>query len=138
VAHEIICEVFYVPAAPMARWTTENPAFQVYLTRVADRPVSALATLRDGETVGVYHVATLPGYRRRGLAGRLLALALDEARTSGARLATLTATPEARMLYESLGFASCGLIELWIPSADLMARLRIGGRTARTTGGGWW
>jgi GNAT superfamily N-acetyltransferase len=138
VAHEIICEVFYVPFAPMARWTTENPAFQLYLTSLADRPVSALATLRDGETVGVYHVATLPGYRRRGLAGRLLALALSEARASGARLATLTATPEAHMLYESLGFVTCGLIEQWIPSADLMARLRQGDRAPRTAGGGWW
>jgi GNAT superfamily N-acetyltransferase len=137
-ALQVICDVFYVPLGPMARWTTDNPAFKLYLGEAAGQPVSALAVLPAGETVGVYHVATLPGYRRRGLAGALLTLALCEARATDARLATLTATSEARMLYESLGFRTCGYIEQWIPGPELMARLTYGGTAQRPRGGGWW
>jgi GNAT superfamily N-acetyltransferase len=136
-AHAVICDVFYVPAGPMARWTTDNPAFQLYLTRLRGHPVAALATLRDGDTVGVYHVGTRAGFRRHGMAGRLLAMALREARAEGARLATLTATPEARALYDALGFHTCGAIEQWIPGPDLMAQLTYGGRVSRFRAAGW-
>ncbi|HEX9056418.1 MAG TPA: GNAT family N-acetyltransferase [Ktedonobacterales bacterium] len=137
-ALRVICDVFYVPAGPMARWTTDNAAFVLYLSRIGDYAASALATLRDGDTVGVYHVGTRSGYRRRGLAGRLLTLALSEAHAAGARLATLTATPEAAPLYESLGFRACGRIEQWIPGPELMGRLYHGSPLAQTLGGGWW
>lgn len=119
----IICEVFYIPREPMQRWTSLNPIFDLWLARLGARPVAALATLRDGDTVGVYHVATLSGARRRGIAGNLLIMALREARASGCRWATLTATPEARSLYERLGFRSCGLIEQWMPGLRLTRAL---------------
>lgn len=119
----IICEVFYIPREPMQRWTTLNPAFDLWMARLGARPAAALATLRDGETVGVYHVATLPGARRRGLAGAMLIQALGEARRLGCRWATLTATPEARALYEQLGFRACGMIEQWMPGLRLTQEL---------------
>lgn len=122
-ALSIICEVFYIPHEPMQRWTSLNPAFDLWIARLGARPVAALATLRDGDTVGVYHVATLSGARRRGIAGNLLILALREARASGCRWATLTATPEARPLYERLGFRACGLIEQWMPGLRLTREL---------------
>lgn len=125
----VICEVFYVPPGPMARWTTENPAFQVYLARLGGRAVSALAILRAGGVTGVYHVATRPGARRRGIAGALLALALDEERAAGSTRAALTATPEARHLYESLGFRACGAIEQWTAGRQLAHTLLDGDRS---------
>lgn len=118
-ALRVICDVFYVPSAPMARWTIENPAFQVYCAHQNDRLVAALAALRQGTTVGVYHVATLPAARRRGIAGNLLIYALREAQRQGCTLSTLTATPEARHLYEQLGYRACGTIEQWIPGPSL-------------------
>jgi GNAT superfamily N-acetyltransferase len=134
----VICDVFYTTPGPMARWTIENPAFRIYLARLAGQPVSALAILPDGKTAGVSNVATLPGYRRRGLAGRLLALALSEVRAEGCVLATLTATPEARPLYTSLCFRAVGAIEQWVPGPELMARLTYGGREPHARRGGWW
>ena len=122
----VICEVFFVPAAPMARWTINNPAFTIYCARLSGRLVAALATFRQEEIVGVYHVATLPRARRRGIAGNLLIFALHEARQAGCALATLTATPEARHLYESLGFRTCGSIEQWIPGPELSYSLMQG------------
>jgi GNAT superfamily N-acetyltransferase len=122
-ALRIICEVFAIPREPMRRWTTLNPAFDLWIARLGARPAAALATLRDGATVGVYHVATLPGARRRGLAGGLLTAALREARALGCQRATLTATPEARPLYEQLGFQVCGVIEQWMPGFSLARAL---------------
>jgi GNAT superfamily N-acetyltransferase len=123
----IICEVFMVPAGPMSRWTTRNPAFQMYQATWRGRTVSTLAVLRDGETVGVYHVATVAWARRRGIASHLLALALGEAHAAGCTLATLTATPEARRMYEVLGFRACGMIDQWMPGPRLMNELLYGG-----------
>ena len=91
--------------------------------------VSALTTLVSGESVGVSNVATLAGARRRGIAGNLMRYALQDARREGCRLATLTATPEARRLYEQLGFRACGVIEQWLPGYRLMSQL-MGGRHA--------
>ena len=133
-ALRVICEVFFVPSGPMARWTVNNPAFDVYCARLKGRLVAALATLRRDEVVGVYHVATLPGARRQGIAGNLLLLALREAQQSGCNLATLTATPEARHLYESLGFHACGTIEQWIPGPELNYNLIRGQISMGATG----
>ncbi|MFI5272406.1 MAG: GNAT family N-acetyltransferase [Ktedonobacterales bacterium] len=127
-ALDIICDVFLVPPGPMARWTTENPAFDVYLARAGGHPVAALATLRQGGVAGVYHVATLPGARRRGFAGALLAQALHDARQAGCTLAALTATPEARHLYDELGFRACGIIEQWSAGRELIRDLTTGRR----------
>jgi ribosomal protein S18 acetylase RimI-like enzyme len=125
-ALRVICDVFYVPSGPMARWTTENPAFAVYAGRFRGRTVAALATLQRDDVVGVYHVATLAGARQRGIAGNLLILALREAQAAGCTQATLTATPEARHLYEQLGFRTCGLIEQWVPGHALASALARG------------
>lgn len=130
----IICDVFYLPRDPMARWTSLNPAFDLWIARMGPRPVAALVILRDGETAGVYHVATISGARRRGIAGNLLILALREARASGCRWATLTATPEARPLYERLGFRACGLLEQWMPGFNLTRSLT---GTVDYTAGSW-
>ncbi len=118
-ALSVICEVFYTPAGPMARWTSENPRFTLYLASIGARPVAALATFLHEGVAGVYHVATVASARRRGIAGALLTLALREAQAACATQATLTATPEARRLYESLGFAICGVMEQWAPSHRL-------------------
>lgn len=127
-ALDVVCDVFYVPRAPMARWTVDNPAFDLYGAEWHGRIVAALATLRVGHVVGVYHVATALPARRHGLAGNLLLLALRDAQASGCTLATLTATPEARRLYEQLGFLTCGTIEQWVPGPELGLALASGRR----------
>lgn len=126
-ALDVICTVFSVPAGPMARWTIQNPAFTLYIGTLGDHVAAALATLRQGKTIGFYHVATMPRARRRGLAGNLMALALRDAQSAGCTLATLTATPEARHLYELLGFRTCGSIEQWVPGSALSWQLMYGG-----------
>jgi hypothetical protein len=58
-----------------------------------------------------------------GVAGNLVIHALCEAASQGARLATLTATPQALRLYGELGFRSVGVIEQWLPGPRLAHHL---------------
>jgi GNAT superfamily N-acetyltransferase len=128
-ALRVIADVFYIPAAPMRRWTIDNPAVQVYAARWEGRVVAALAAMTKDGVAGFFNVATRPGARRRGIAGNLMRYALREARLAGSTLATLTATVEARHLYGQLGFRACGVIEQWMPGPRLM-------RTLTRTGAG--
>lgn len=136
-ALNVICQVFYTPAQPMARWTTENPRFTLYLAAQNGRAVAAMATFIHAGVAGVYHVATLANARRRGVAGALLAQALREAQATGATHATLTATAEARHLYERMGFAACGVLEQWAPSHQLSFSL-IHGRAPTLAESPYW
>ena len=61
-------------------------------------------TLRLDDDVSVQYVATDAGYRRRGLAARVVGAALAEARADGMRTATLQASPDGHGVYERLGF----------------------------------
>ncbi|HLF29187.1 MAG TPA: GNAT family N-acetyltransferase [Anaerolineae bacterium] len=66
-----------------------------WLPRPAD-PAGRLAYLHS--------VYTLPQYRRRGLARRIVQAAIDTCRVAGMRRLTLHASQSGRSLYESLGF----------------------------------
>jgi GNAT superfamily N-acetyltransferase len=118
-ALHIISRVFDAPPFPMSRWTSENPAFALYLAHWGHQAVATVATLPLNESIGVYHVATMPDARRRGIAGSLLLLALREAQAAGFTSATLTATPEGQRIYEYLGFRVCGLLEQWMTGPQL-------------------
>jgi GNAT superfamily N-acetyltransferase len=123
----VIAEVFFVAPEPMRRWTVDNPAFTLYAARWQGRIVAGLTTLQRDGVVGVYNVATAGGARRRGIAGNLVIHALREAVSQGARLATLTATPQALRLYGELGFRSVGVIEQWLPGPRLAHQLTSAG-----------
>ena len=69
---------------------------------------AAIGTLRlllDGEVAKVGRVAVDRDRRRRGIAARMLDLALAEARTRGATRARLASQLDAVALYERAGFA---------------------------------
>ncbi|AEV85371.1 hypothetical protein ACWT_4351 [Actinoplanes sp. SE50] len=81
------------------------PGWQVWLAYLGDRPAAAAYTFDDGVAAGVYWLATLPGFRSRGLARALLATAIAAYPT---RVFTLVATAAGIPLYESLGFRTVG------------------------------
>jgi GNAT superfamily N-acetyltransferase len=115
----VTCDVFILPWQATARWTVSNPRFTAYLARLGGRAVAALTAMCAGDTVLLFNVATVPRARRRGIAGNLALVALRDAQASGCVNAALTATPEARRLYEELGFRACGLMEQWVPGLGL-------------------
>src|SRR5205085_3866831 len=83
-------------------------AIRCYVVRREGRAIASATAMRDGATVGLWNVATLPEARRHGAATTATLAALDDARTTGASLAVLASTPEALGLYERSGFVEAG------------------------------
>jgi ElaA protein len=67
--------------------------------------IGTLRLLFDGDTVKVGRVAVEQDWRGRGIAARMLELALAEARARGARHARLSSQVAVIGLYERAGFA---------------------------------
>ena len=72
-----------------------------------------MGTIEIGDDCCVTGVATPPEQRGRGIASWLLHRALAEARASGMQTGSLQATKAGAPLYERLGFADFGFIEMW-------------------------
>ncbi len=91
--------------------------FHCYLARVEGEPVACLVTFDHGGDCIVNWVATDPEHQRRRLAGRLLHVALRDARARGVRTSTLQSSYEGERLYERLGYRSYGRLGLWLGGA---------------------
>jgi GNAT superfamily N-acetyltransferase len=76
-------------------------------------PVCCVGTIEVGDDCCVTGVATPPEHRGRGIASWLMLRALGVARDQGALTASLQATKAGAPIYERLGFADFGFIEMW-------------------------
>lgn len=81
-----------------------DPTLRLYRARVEGETAAVLGTIDHGSDLGFYFVATDPARRGRGLASRLIAAALEQARERGLRSSTLQASPMGRPVYERLGY----------------------------------
>jgi GNAT superfamily N-acetyltransferase len=111
---------FGVDAATTRRFlpdaVLEDPTQRVYAARVDGRLVSVgESTTLDG-VVGVFGVATDPGYRRRGIGAALTAFLLAD-RAGEADLAVLDASDLGEGVYARLGFAAMSIWEVWVREA---------------------
>ncbi|HXS47091.1 MAG TPA: GNAT family N-acetyltransferase [Solirubrobacterales bacterium] len=77
------------------------------------RPVCCVGTIEVGEDCCITGVATPSEHRGCGIASWLMLRALAEAREEGLRTASLQATKAGAPIYERLGFADFGFIEMW-------------------------
>lgn len=78
-----------------------------------EEAIGCVGTIELGDDCCVTGVATPPEHRGRGVAGWLLWRALDDARKRGLRSASLQASRAGAPLYERLGFADLGFVEMW-------------------------
>jgi len=87
--------------------------------RFQGRPVASSGLILAGGIAGVYNVATLPAFRRRGFGGAMTHAAMRHARTLEYRVAVLGTSELGRGVYERLGFRDvCTSRDyLWEPSA---------------------
>ncbi len=76
-------------------------------------PVCCVGTIEVGDDCCVTGVATPPEHRGRGIASWLILRALAGARRGGSVTASLQATKAGAPIYERLGFADFGFIEMW-------------------------
>lgn len=88
-------------------------AIQWSLACAGEEPVCCVGAIETGEDCCITGVATPAEHRGRGIAGWLLWRVLAEARQRGLLSASLQATKAGAPLYERLGFADFGYIEMW-------------------------
>ena len=67
-------------------------------------PVAVSTLVMTGRTAGVYGVATIPAYRRRGFGEAMTWRAVREGAARGCVMSNLTASDMGRPLYERMGF----------------------------------
>jgi GNAT superfamily N-acetyltransferase len=77
------------------------------------RPAACLGIWDVDGDAHVQLVATLPEARGRGLASRLLARALIDARERGCTTSSLQATAMGRPVYTRLGYRDLGRVQMW-------------------------
>ena len=100
--------------AAACRRFPEQPGWRVYLARQGGAVVSGLLTFTsESGNSAVTAVATLVEARGRGIATRLLAQALRDARAAGASTTSLESTSKGLRVYERLGYRDLGAMGMW-------------------------
>jgi len=83
------------------------------MATIDGEPVSCAMVLSGEDDACVTAVATLPEQRGKGLASAIVARLLGDARDRGVGTGTLQASRAGAPVYERLGFADVGFIEMW-------------------------
>jgi ribosomal protein S18 acetylase RimI-like enzyme len=115
-----------VPVGELGERETE-PGLAAWVMLRNNVAVAGTWSFLHGRDCGIYTVGTMPGWRRRGLARRLVEHALADAQRRGALTASLQSTPIAQQLYQSLGFRPVGRYEEWttpVPQGDAVSTSR--------------
>jgi predicted GNAT family N-acyltransferase len=105
VREEVFCREQGVSREEEIDGRDEEALHVVGIDPESGRVIATLRLLLDGERAKVGRVAVERAWRRRGIAARMLELALAKARDGGCTEARLAAQLEATSLYEQAGFA---------------------------------
>jgi GNAT superfamily N-acetyltransferase len=104
----VMAEGFDMPMELATRMITpailDVPGFESYLGLVEGEPVATTSLFHAGGTAGIYNVATVPAYRRRGLGQSLTWHAVTRGRDLGCTRATLQASVMGKPVYAAMGF----------------------------------
>jgi GNAT superfamily N-acetyltransferase len=101
-------------------WRTRPlPSSQLHavLLRERGRALVSGVSFEQGDTAGIYLVATHPDARRRGLGSLLMHALHADARARGCAVAVLQASPMGHPLYQRLGYRDAGTWTNWVRRA---------------------
>ncbi len=85
----------------------ERSGFAAWVGFLNDEPVATAATVVSGGVIGLYNVAVLPGFQRRGYAEFAMRHAISRAKEQcGLDRVILQSTRQAQRLYNGLGFSA--------------------------------
>lgn len=91
----------------VARRATGDRSTTLLEARLDDTTAGVLAVFRSRQEAGIYCVGTIPGFRRRGVAGALLGRACEIAESEGRRAILQTLKSDgAEAFYSKRGFVS--------------------------------
>ena len=114
---QVLSSAFSMPVDAVRRVLpaslVDTANLDVYLASIGDDVVGTVTLIQQGDTAGIWSMATDTTRQRSGIGRRLLSTALAEARTQGVRRFFLGATPAGFRLYESLGFATRVVATVW-------------------------
>lgn len=84
----------------------QNNLQAFYVGFLDEKPACTALTVFDGESAGIYAVATLPYYRKRNLSTMMMQRVLAEAKNRGAKIVTLQVIQDSyvEQFYQNLGF----------------------------------
>jgi GNAT superfamily N-acetyltransferase len=100
--------------AGMAAALSSPPdAMRLYAARVGGQSVCVLGTFDHGADLGFYFVATHPDHRGRGLASRLMTVAVDEGRDRGLETSSLQGSAMGQPVYRRLGYTDDFALHLY-------------------------
>ncbi len=105
VREEVFCREQGVPREEELDGRDEEAQHVVAVDRESGRVIATLRLLLDRERAKVGRVAVERAWRRKGIAARMLELALAKARACGCTEARLAAQLQATSVYEQAGFA---------------------------------
>jgi predicted GNAT family acetyltransferase len=77
---------------------------ELYLGEAGGRAVAASTLVQTGSTAGIYNVATVNAFRRRGIGEAMTWHCVSYGLDSGCSLAVLQASSMGRPVYERMGF----------------------------------
>ena len=88
--------------------------FMSYVAYVDGEPVATTSIVSGAGVIGVYNVATLPGFRRRGFGEAVMRQALAEVRKErGMERVILQSTPDGLGLYARMGFRTVARVAVY-------------------------
>ncbi len=93
----------FVATFKRAGFAASTP-FRHYVGLLDGMPVACSTMFLDARAVGLWHIATLPPARGRGIGGEMTLTPLRDARALGYRLGTLYAAPMGTSIYRRLRF----------------------------------
>lgn len=82
----------------------QHPTSSHYFVILDGQPVATASVIYESGVAGVYNVATLPGYQRKGLASALMATLMLEAKDKGYQYSILHSSERGKVVYERLGY----------------------------------
>jgi len=111
---QIAGPAFEAPVDLLAQLLTPTvlglPAVRGFVGEVSGKPVVTAVSVAVLDTVGIFNVATLPGYRRRGYGAAVTARACQDGLQAGAKCGWLQSSEAGYGVYKRLGFST---IERW-------------------------
>jgi ribosomal protein S18 acetylase RimI-like enzyme len=117
-----LCAGFGIPPAMVSAFDggamVGIEGFTGLLGRVGGTPVATSGVFVEGDTAGVYNVATSPDHRRRGYGEALTAAAARVGSDAGATISILQASEAGEPVYRRMGYATPDHYRQFQPAAD--------------------